>query len=117
MAERGRNRLASSVGGRTKPLMFSLLPRCGLDRLNLLPIADVTKETPPIRGSAFASLKAPSRPVRAKVDPTDESEEREASGRRRIPPCDSRKTTARPLEARDNRVTGSGVMSRCVLIW
>jgi hypothetical protein len=39
------------------------------------------KEPPPIREAAFASLKAPLRPVRAPVDPTDASEEREASGR------------------------------------
>jgi hypothetical protein len=34
-----------------------------------------------IRGAAFASLKAPLRPVRAPVGPTDVSEEPEASGR------------------------------------
>jgi hypothetical protein len=33
-----------------------------------------TKEPPPIREAAFASLKAPLRPVRAPVDPTDASE-------------------------------------------
>jgi hypothetical protein len=35
----------------------------------------------PIREAAFASLKEPLRPVRVPVDPTDDSEEREASGR------------------------------------
>jgi hypothetical protein len=35
----------------------------------------------PIREAALASLKAPLRPVPAPVDPTDASEEREASGR------------------------------------
>jgi hypothetical protein len=40
-----------------------------------------TKEPPLIREAAFASLKAPLRPVPAQVDPTDASEEREASGR------------------------------------
>ena len=40
-----------------------------------------TKELPPIREAAFASLKAPLRPVPAPVDPTDASEERAASGR------------------------------------
>jgi hypothetical protein len=34
----------------------------------------------PIREAAFASLKAPLRLVRASVDPTGASEEREASG-------------------------------------
>ena len=55
-----------------------------------------TKEPPPIREAAFASLGVPLRPVLAPVDPTDASEEREATGRRRIPLYDSRKTTARP---------------------
>src|SRR5262249_31625545 len=50
----------------------------------------------PIRESAFANLQAPPRRARAPVDPTDASEEREASGRRRIALYDSRKTTARP---------------------
>ena len=59
-------------------------------------IADInTKEPPPIREAAFASLKAPLRPVRAPVDPTDASEGREASGRRRTLQYDSRKTIAR----------------------
>ncbi len=40
-----------------------------------------TKEPPLIREEAFASLKAPLQPVRAPVDPTDASKEREASGR------------------------------------
>lgn len=40
-----------------------------------------TKKPPPIRELAFASLKAPLRPARALIDPTDASEEREASGR------------------------------------
>ena len=40
-----------------------------------------TKELPPIREAAFASLKAPLRPVQGPVDPTDDSEEHEASGR------------------------------------
>jgi hypothetical protein len=40
-----------------------------------------TKEPPPIREAAFASLKAPLLPVPAPVDPTDASEEREVSGR------------------------------------
>ena len=40
-----------------------------------------TKELPPIRAAAFASLKALLRPVQGPVDPTDDSEEREASGR------------------------------------
>jgi hypothetical protein len=40
-----------------------------------------TKEPPPIREAALASLKVPPRPVPAPVDPTDASEEREASGR------------------------------------
>jgi hypothetical protein len=39
------------------------------------------KSRPLIREAAFASLKAPLRPVPAQVDPTDASEEREASGR------------------------------------
>ena len=38
----------------------------------------------PIREAAFASLKGPLRPVPVPVDPTDGSEEREASDRRRI---------------------------------
>jgi rhodanese-related sulfurtransferase len=54
------------------------------------------KSRPSIREAAFASLKAPLRPVRAPVDPTDAREEREASGRWRIALYDSRKTTARP---------------------
>ena len=58
-----------------------------------------TKELPPIREAAFASLKAPLRPVRAPVDPTDASEGREASGRRRTLQYDSRKTTARPARS------------------
>ena len=58
-----------------------------------------TKEPPPIREAAFASLKAPLRPVRAPVDPTDASEGREASGRRRTLPYDSRKTNARPARS------------------
>jgi hypothetical protein len=62
---------------------------------------DVSKEignqkAAPIRELAFASLKAPLRPVRAPVDPTDAREAREASGWRRIALYDSRKTTARP---------------------
>ncbi|MGA9138180.1 MAG: hypothetical protein WBZ39_09630 [Methylovirgula sp.] len=62
---------------------------------------DVSKEignqkAAPIREAAFASLKAPLRLAPAPVDPTDASEEREASGRRRIALYDSRKTTARP---------------------
>jgi len=40
-----------------------------------------TKELPPIHAAAFASLKALLRPVQGPVDPTDDSEEREASGR------------------------------------
>jgi hypothetical protein len=40
-----------------------------------------SKRAAPIREAAFASLKAPVRLVRASVDPTDASEEREASGR------------------------------------
>jgi hypothetical protein len=40
-----------------------------------------TKELPPIREAAFASLKALLRPVQGPVDPTDDSEEHEASGR------------------------------------
>jgi hypothetical protein len=48
-----------------------------------------------IRGAAFASLKAPLHPVPAPVDPTDASEERQASGRRRILEYGSRKTNAR----------------------
>jgi hypothetical protein len=40
-----------------------------------------TKELPLIREAAFASLKAPLRPVQGPVDPTDDSEEHEASGR------------------------------------
>jgi hypothetical protein len=40
-----------------------------------------TKELPPIREAAFASLKAPLRPVQGPVDPTDDSKEHEASGR------------------------------------
>jgi hypothetical protein len=55
-----------------------------------------TQKPPPISELAFASLKAPLRPARAPVDPTDASEEREASGRRRIALYDSHKTTARP---------------------
>jgi hypothetical protein len=39
------------------------------------------KKPPAIREAAFASLKAPLRPVRAPVDPTDAREERKASGR------------------------------------
>src|SRR5215469_7731782 len=38
-------------------------------------------QQPPIREAAFASLKAPLRPVPVQVDPTDASEERQASGR------------------------------------
>ena len=49
----------------------------------------------PIREAAFSSLKAPVRLVLALADPADVSEERGASGRRRIPLYDSRKTTAR----------------------
>jgi hypothetical protein len=51
----------------------------------------------PICEAAFASLKALVRLVRAPVDVTDASEEREDSGRRRIAPYDNRKTTARPV--------------------
>ena len=40
-----------------------------------------TKEPPLIREAAFASLKAPLRPVPAQVDPADASEERQASAR------------------------------------
>src|SRR5271154_1634765 len=54
------------------------------------------QKPPPIRELAFASLKAPLRPARASVDPMDAREEREASGRRRIAPYGSRKTTVRP---------------------
>ena len=53
----------------------------------------------PICEAAFANLKAPLRPVPVPADPTDASEEREASGRRRILLCDSRKTTARPARS------------------
>ena len=49
----------------------------------------------PIREAAFASLKGPLRPVPVPVDPTDGSEEREASDRRRILQYGSRKTNAR----------------------
>lgn len=38
-----------------------------------------TKELPPIREAAFASLKAPLRPVQGPVDPTDDSKEHEVS--------------------------------------
>ena len=58
-----------------------------------------TKDPPPIREAAFASLKARLRQVRAPVDPMDASEGREASGRRRILQYDSRKTTARPARS------------------
>ena len=54
-----------------------------------------TKEPVPIREAAFASLKAPLRPVPAPVDPTDASEGREASGQRTFLRYGSRKTTAR----------------------
>jgi hypothetical protein len=54
-----------------------------------------TKEPVPIREAAFASLKAPLRPVPAPVDPTDESEGREASGQRTFLRYGGRKTTAR----------------------
>jgi len=64
------------------------------------PWADInTKEQSPIREAAFASLKAPLRPVRAPVGPTDASEGREASGRRRTLQYDSRKTNARPARS------------------
>jgi hypothetical protein len=48
-----------------------------------------------IREAAFASLKAPLHPVPAPVDPTDASQEPQASGRRRILGYGSRKTNAR----------------------
>jgi len=57
------------------------------------------QSAPPIHEAAFASLQAPLRPVQAPVDPRDASEEREASGRRRIALYDSRKTTARPARS------------------
>jgi hypothetical protein len=53
----------------------------------------------PIRGAAFANLKAPLPPVRAPIDPTDASEERKAAGRLRIAPYDNRKTTIRPARS------------------
>jgi hypothetical protein len=53
---------------------------------------------PAIRAAAFPSLKALLRPVRAPVDLTDASEEREAQGQRRIALYDSRKTNARPAQ-------------------
>jgi hypothetical protein len=53
----------------------------------------------PIREAAFASLKAPLRPGRAPVVPTDASEEREASGRQKSLPYGSRRTTARPARS------------------
>jgi len=52
-----------------------------------------------IREAAFASLKGPLRPVPVPVDPTDGSEEREASDRRRILQYGSRKTNARPARS------------------
>jgi hypothetical protein len=64
-----------------------------------LPVGQKTREPLPIREAAFASLKAPLRPVRAPVDPADASEGREASGRRRTLQCDSRKTIARPARS------------------
>jgi len=68
-------------------------------------VADTTdKESPPIREAAFASLKVPLRSVPAPVDPTDASEEREASGRRKTLEYDSRKTTARPV--RNSQLSG-----------
>ena len=64
------------------------------------PIADInTKEPPPIREAAFASLKARLRPVPAPVGLLDANEDREASGRRRTLQCDSRKTIARPARS------------------
>jgi hypothetical protein len=56
-------------------------------------------KTVPSRELALASLKAPLRPARAPVDPTDATEEREASGQRRIALYDSRKTIARPARS------------------
>jgi hypothetical protein len=53
----------------------------------------------PTREAAFASPKAPLRPVPVPVGLTDAREEREASGRRRILRFGSRKTTARPARS------------------
>jgi hypothetical protein len=61
--------------------------------------AKSARRAPPIREAAFASLKAPLRPVPVPVDPMDGNEEREASGRRRILQCDNRKTNARPAQS------------------
>src|SRR5215467_1958431 len=64
------------------------------------PIADIAHErAAPTREAAFASLKAPLRPVPAPVDPMDGSEEPEASGRGRILRYDNRKTTARAAQS------------------
>ena len=57
-----------------------------------------------IREAAFASLRAPLQSVPAPIDPTDATEEHEASGRRKISLYDSRKTTARP--ARSSQLSG-----------
>src|SRR5262249_10731058 len=96
-----------------RPQKAAVLLRCAHSRFG--PIAYInTKEPPPIREAAFASLKAPLRPVRAPVDPTDASEGREASGRRR--PCTIVvKPSLARVEARDYRVTRSRVMFRCML--
>ena len=63
-----------------------------------------TKKPPPIREAAIASLKAPLRPVPVPVDPTDASEELQASGLRGILEYGSRKTSARP--ARSSELSG-----------
>jgi hypothetical protein len=62
------------------------------------------RRAPPIREAAFASLKVPLHPVPVSVDPTGGSEAWEASGRRKILQCDSRKTNARP--ARSSELSG-----------
>ena len=53
----------------------------------------------PICEAALANLKAPLRPVPVPADPTDVSEEREASGPRRILLYGNRRTTARPARS------------------
>jgi hypothetical protein len=60
-----------------KPPALSVSGRLRSDRV----ACGRTKEPPLIREAAFASSKAPLRPVPAQVDPADASEERQASAR------------------------------------
>ena len=71
----------------------------------------------PIREAAFANLKAPLPPVRAPIDPTDASEEPELRAGDELPCTIVVKPPLTRLETCDYRMTRSGVMFRCMLIW